>query len=170
MKITGLRLNYIRLSAGDFPFFARLVNNISVMKYITGKALNAEEAEMRFWKAIHVNTHNPEAGYFAVFQKQDNEFVGVVKLVDFEHFEMEVGYMLLPEYWGKGFATDMLNYLIELARIKFPESDLIGIVDPENPASIKVLEKFGFRLYKIGVIDDLDAAYYKLNINDKSIG
>jgi len=164
MEITGLRLNFIRMSAGDFPFFARLVTNYSVMKYITGRALNSEEAELRFRKALHVNSLNPDAGYFVVFRKEDNEFIGVVKLVNFEPSVMEVGYMLLPEYWGKGFASEMLRYVVEFARLKYPGVELTGIVDPENPASIRVLEKFGFYLYKTGRIDDQDAAFYKLNL------
>ncbi len=70
--------------------------------------------------------------------------------------------MLLPENWGKGFASEMVKCMLELNREKSIASEVIGIVDPENPASIRVLTKFGFELYKTGIIDGLAAAYYKL--------
>jgi RimJ/RimL family protein N-acetyltransferase len=58
----------------------------------------------------------------------------------------------------------MVEEIINLAR-KIQISELIGIVDPDNPASIRVLDKFGFKLYETGQIDGLAAAYYKLELN-----
>jgi [ribosomal protein S5]-alanine N-acetyltransferase len=160
------RLVFKRLSKHDFRSYSLLVKNEHVMKYITSKALNTKEAEKRFLKAIYSNTQNPEAGFFIVKNKSENCLIGVSKLVRMEINRAEVGYMLLPECWGKGYATEMVECMINLAKQQNIH-ELIGIVDPENPASIRVLTKFGFEHYETGQIDGLAAAYYKLKITDQ---
>ena len=99
-----------------------------------------------------------------VKRKPDNEFIGVSKLVPYGENQAEVGYMLLPKFWGKGYASEMTGRMITLANEKRLAIELIGVVDPENPASIRVLTKFGFKLYETGEIDGLAAAYYKLKL------
>jgi len=166
MNLTSGKLNYTRLSPADLQLYARLVMNDAVMKYITGKALTKDEAEQRFQKAVDTNNTNVEAGFFIVRNKLDETFIGVVKLVELDNNKAEVGYMLVPEHWGQGYASEMVERMIALARENKIAGELIGIVDPENPASIRVLTKFGFKLYDTGQIDGLAAAYYKLKLPD----
>ena len=164
MDINTERLLFSRLSPGDFPLYASLATNEDVMKYITGNALTMNEAEQRFQKALEQSGKNPDAGVFIVRNKDDGEFIGISKLILLQKNQAEVGYMLLPECWGKGFASEMVKCMLDLNRKKSIATEIIGIVDPENPASIRVLTKFGFTLYETGQIDGLAAAYYKLEI------
>lgn len=65
--------------------------------------------------------------------------------------EGELGYMLLTEHWSKGFATEAVMQICEIA---FHELDLDKItakVYEPNIASIKVLEKNGFIFESRGV-------------------
>jgi len=162
MNITSGRLIFHRFSTGDFQFYYRLVMNEDVMKYITGKSLTFELAELRFRKALDANDKNPRFGFFIVKNKLNEELVGVAKLVETDTRQAEVGYMLLPEHWGKGYASEMVECMIRLASEQQTTDELIGIVDPENTASIRVLTKFGFQLYETGKFDGLQAAFYKL--------
>lgn len=165
MQIQSSQFTFKKLTAKDFHLYALLVVNKDVMKYITGDALTPDEAELRFHKALNISANSDEAGFFIVRNRVNDEFIGVAKLAPLSHNQFEVGYMLLPEYWGKGYATAMVEYLISLAKEK-QIGELIGIVDPENPASIKVLSKLGFHLYETGEIDGLASAYYKLNLTN----
>jgi ribosomal-protein-alanine N-acetyltransferase len=57
--------------------------------------------------------------------------------------EVEVGYRLLHEAWGQGFATEVAR---ELVRYGFEEVGLdriIGLTHPDNVASQRVLMKAG---------------------------
>lgn len=58
--------------------------------------------------------------------------------------ETDVGYRLLPNFWGRGLATEAVQAIAEhcFRRIRLPR--LIGLVLPDNIASIRVLEKCGF--------------------------
>ncbi|MNY67982.1 hypothetical protein D3C86_2056730 [compost metagenome] len=54
-----------------------------------------------------------------------------------------------------GYGSLICAKLIALADKMFPETDIIGVIDPENTASKKLLEKFGFTSYFIGMEDEL---------------
>ena len=78
---------------------------------------------------------------------------------------VEIGYLLLPEYHGKGIGTESLLALIKHIQQFFPTvKNINAIVTDGNVASCKVLEKAGFELmereenaYQIGgkLYDDL---------------
>ena len=158
------QLTFNKLSKNDFPLYAKLTMNEDVMKFVTGNALSLEKAEIRFQKVLDTNIVNGDTGFFIVRKKDKDDFIGIVKLVQITDNQFEVGYMLLPEYWGKGYASEMVECMISLATKK-QIKEIIGIVDPENPASIRVLSKFGFQLYETGKFDGLEAAFYKLELN-----
>ncbi|MBN2192881.1 MAG: GNAT family N-acetyltransferase [Polyangiaceae bacterium] len=54
-----------------------------------------------------------------------------------------IGYVLARAAWGKGYATETLGAVVDLGR-RAGLSELHAWVHPENPASIRVLEKCGF--------------------------
>ncbi|MCI4371677.1 MAG: GNAT family N-acetyltransferase [Thermoplasmata archaeon] len=66
----------------------------------------------------------------------------VAKFVDDELGKPEVTYWLGREYWGKGLATQALSAFLDLLPIR----PIYGRVAKDNLASIRVLEKCGFRL------------------------
>ena len=57
--------------------------------------------------------------------------------------EIEIGYMLRRSAWGKGYATEATNRLLEFAFEETPLEELVAVIDPENAASQRVLEKCG---------------------------
>ena len=167
MVINSSKLILSSLSDRDFPFYARLVTDARVMRYITGSPLTLEDARLRFNKALFAGKGFPEAGFFLATKSADNEPIGIAKLVSYDRIDCaEIGYMLIPNHWGKGYATEMVFCMLHLALDKNSAKELIGIVDPENLASIRVLTKFGFELYESGQIDGLDAAYYRLLLGE----
>lgn len=59
--------------------------------------------------------------------------------------EIEVGYMLVPEAWGQGFATEACNRVLEFAFEKTTLDEVKATTDPGNVASQHVLTKCGLR-------------------------
>ncbi|GAB2289708.1 hypothetical protein Dimus_024017 [Dionaea muscipula] len=58
----------------------------------------------------------------------------------------EIGYVLAADYWGKGIATRAVNLVASSIFIEWPHLErLQGLVDVENTASQRVLEKAGFQ-------------------------
>jgi ribosomal-protein-alanine N-acetyltransferase len=54
------------------------------------------------------------------------------------------GFILSPEEWGKGLASEALSAFLDHRRSVAPGSVLEADVDPRNGASLSLLEKHGF--------------------------
>ena len=57
--------------------------------------------------------------------------------------EIEIAYVLLPQYWGCGLATEVAREMLDLAFSRLGINDLVAVTLPENRASRRVMEKAG---------------------------
>lgn len=57
---------------------------------------------------------------------------------------VEIGYAVLPQYHGKGYATEMVRSLVGWALRHAEVNQIVAETDGANPASVRVLEKAGF--------------------------
>lgn len=73
-------------------------------------------------------------GSAAIWRTDDTGLVG------------EMGYTLNQDYWGQGLATEVAGLLISIGREKLGLRRIEATCDPQNAASIRVLEKSGFAL------------------------
>jgi RimJ/RimL family protein N-acetyltransferase len=76
--------------------------------------------------------------------------------------EIEVGYRLARRFWGMGFATEAAR---ESLRYGFEELGLdriVAVVQPENIASCRVVEKIGLRYVKDARFYQTDVKYYAI--------
>ena len=83
---------------------------------------------------------------YALVHKGDQRVIGFCGL----KFEPEaglpdIGYRMLPEYWGQGLATEAARAVIDYARRVLNVEKFFGEVVEQNVASINVLEKLGLR-------------------------
>ena len=56
----------------------------------------------------------------------------------------EIGFILHPDYWGRGLVREALEALIPRIFSKFPIDALAADVDPRNVASLRLLKGLGF--------------------------
>jgi RimJ/RimL family protein N-acetyltransferase len=89
----------------------------------------------------------PRIRYVWLIEDQFNHFIGLsgILLGKLNYQTAEVWYKLDPEFWNKGFATEMVK---EILRFSFDDLKLHRVTAgcvTENIASIKLLEKCGFR-------------------------
>ena len=100
--------------------------------------------------------------------------IGFVRGTDVERFNAEVGYWISEKYWNQGIVSDALT---EAIQYYFAHTEVIRIfatVYEYNPASMRVLEKAGFRktgifrkaCYKNGQF--IDAHHFEL-VADKKL-
>lgn len=91
----------------------------------------------------------PQTRYVQALVDENTDRVigaGEIVIKSFVHQSGEIGYILHPEYWGKGIGTLLGNALVERG---FSELDLHKIsasCDPQNIPSQKVLTKIGMTL------------------------
>lgn len=59
--------------------------------------------------------------------------------------QVEVGYLLIPDAWGKGYATEICTRVLRFAFEETALSEVVATTDPENAKSQHVLQKCGLR-------------------------
>ena len=83
---------------------------------------------------------------YAVVHRGDQRVIGFCGLKYFPEFGMpDIGYRILPEYWGQGLATEAALAVVEYAHEVLKLGKLFGEVVDANAASINVLKKIGLR-------------------------
>lgn len=150
------RLNLIKFIEDDFDDYFSLVSNEKVMAQITEYAIPYEEAQLNFQKLLIRNNKYDPYGSYKIYDSSKNEFIGLGHLtLDEDNNEVaEIGYMIKPEHWGKGYGGEIAKLLIEKAK-KVELKTIKAIIDPDNIASRKILIKEGFVSEMIGEIDGL---------------
>ncbi|MCE7043517.1 GNAT family N-acetyltransferase [Dyadobacter sp. CY312] len=143
---------------GDQEEYYSLSCNEEVMKFVTGYALTREESDEMFKVFLLENVLDVNLGRYFVREKVTGTLIGAAKL-DKVGEEIEVGYRIRQEYWGKGVATEVAEGLIRFAREQIGAKDVIAFVNINNAASIRVLEKVG--MLNVELIEDLDEVKYK---------
>lgn len=118
------------------------------MLHISGDGLDFEGARQRFEKSLRADRQQRDMGFVAVYEQDSGLYVGLGKIVPFEDGFTEIGYALLPEFWGKGYASEITCRLVAYAREAGTVESLVALVAPENGASIKVLTKQQFRFFR----------------------
>ena len=83
-------------------------------------------------------------GRMACIEKSSGRLVGFsgLKFVA-ELNDVDIGYRFLPECWGKGYATESARVLMQQGANEHGIERIVGMVQPENVASARVLEKLG---------------------------
>ena len=85
----------------------------------------------------------------------DGQAVGFLNDVEMENGSIELGYVIHPDHWNKGYATSALKLAIgQLFALGF-HTVLAGAFE-ENPASLRVMEKAGMQK-----IDKMDMIEYR---------
>jgi ribosomal-protein-alanine N-acetyltransferase len=76
--------------------------------------------------------------------------------------ETEIGYRLLPKYWGRGLATEGARAMVDYSLRNLRVDKVVGVASPENLASRRVLEKAGLEFRKYDRFYQVQCAYYSL--------
>ena len=139
------RIELRELTSSDGAQLHRLDRDPTVMRYIRdGRTASRAEVDERLRRSIVSYRLYPGLGRWYAQRRDTGAFIGwfVLNYIP-RTVEVEVGYRLLPEAWGHGYATEGAT---ELLRYGFDEVGLrriIGITHPDNLASQRVLQKAG---------------------------
>lgn len=81
----------------------------------------------------------------AIVEKEGGRFVGSCGMApeDLDPREIQIFYVILPEFQGRGFASEAAAGLVERAFSKLGVDRLFASMAAENVASVKVAEKLG---------------------------
>ena len=108
---------------------------------------NSEEESEEFVKQVIVDAKKkPRSRFvFAIILRGNGNMIGAAELniQDYSNKIGEIGYIINPDFWGMGYATEAAKLVIEFSFKNFNLHRIYATCDPRNVASSKVLEKIG---------------------------
>lgn len=106
-------------------------------------------------------------GRWAVVLKTNGKVIGFAGLKYLPELdELDLGYRLLPEFWGKGLATEASLACVRYGFETLQRTRIIGLVDPANVASIRVLEKCGLAFETMVEVQSHFVAQYAIHATE----
>lgn len=93
-----------------------------------------------------LNTSN-KSYYWVVREKRTDDFIGLLSLgPHHDGVDLEVSYQLLPNWWGRGYATEVVQVIINYALNELNLPKVLAETQTANISSCKLLEKLGMEL------------------------
>jgi RimJ/RimL family protein N-acetyltransferase len=147
----------------DTPFFFTLNSNYNVVKYTGDSSFKTiEEAEKIVQYVINQYKENGY-GRWLVTEKETGNPIGWCGLkFHTDTKETDIGYRLLENAWGKGYATESAKACIDYGFNHFNLNRIIGDAMKENTASINVFKKLGMTYLKDSLLDNIESVVYEL--------
>ena len=153
--------------------FFLLESNPEVMKYVGVQPFTSKEQTLKLIESLLNQYDKNGTGRLAVIEKETNQFIGWsgIKLLTDEvnGFKnvYELGYRFLPEFWGKGYATESAQASLDLGFNQLNADKIYAYADVENQSSNHILTKLGFE-NKGAFLDNGDNCYwYELEKNNR---
>lgn len=158
------RIAIRQFESGDIQALRMILADSDVMEYSSKGPLNeVETSDFVEWciKSYKENGY----GQWAVIEKKSGRLIGCCGLsrttID-ECDEVEIGYRLAKEQWGNGLASEAASSALAHGFQSCNVESIVGIVSPDHSASIRVLEKLGFRSFVETRYSDWDVRVYRM--------
>ena len=154
-------------SLADLDALTKLASDPFVMKGV-GVGTVLDRAKTAQWIERNLRSYERYGyGCWAVVERDSGDLIGWGGLSHSPNAPqaplVEILFALSPDVWGRGWGTELVHELVA-ATWRRPElEEIIATLEPDNQASIKVLEKNGFIHVQTEVGDDgLPSAWYGL--------
>ena len=129
----------------DLDIVKKLYCDEEIMKYMPFPVLDYKKAQEQLNKFIAGWKLSPQTNFeMAVVCKKTNEAIGRAEITrNYSEDSAMIGWMLIKEAWGNGYATEIAKALIEYCFHKLRVHRVYALCHPQNIGSWKVMEKCG---------------------------
>ena len=140
-----VRLRHPRPTDADAVF--AIFGDDRAMRYWSHEAFERRDEAEQYLRDIDKGFADRSFCQWAITKRDHDELIGTVTLTgwDARNRRMELGYMLSPAHWGKGYATEAVRAVLTFAFEEMNVHRVEAELDPRNPASARLLERLGFR-------------------------
>lgn len=132
------------LTEADSEKYFALHGDPEIMRYIR-PAKTREECDLMLVEHIELNKQLYPCGRWLVYDKHNDHFTGSFVIIPIVNTGlMQLGYSLLKEHWGKGYASELIRGGLNYTFTKTPLEEIYAVVEEGNIASEKALLRAGF--------------------------
>ena len=135
-------------TADDFAAMADMHGREEVARYLLWKPRDVDASRQALERHLTPRLENAGDGMtLAGVDKETGRFVGefVLFLRSTDHRGGEVGYILHPDFFGRGLAGEGARVILQIGFEEMNLHRIVGRLDARNTASARVLEKLGMR-------------------------
>lgn len=121
-------------------------SNPQAMHFVPRPLHQSTEDALKMIAQINDNVAANDSIGWAVQVKETARVIGSISFhrIEKEHHRGELGYMIHPDYWGKGLVTEAAAAAVHYGFTGLHFHSIEAIIDPDNVASARVLEKLNF--------------------------
>jgi ribosomal-protein-alanine N-acetyltransferase len=140
------RLLLRRLNENDVKEVLALRGNPKTMKFIPKPLAKTKEDALAHIAMIEDKIINNIGINWGITIKGNPKIFGIIGIYKFypENHRAEIGYMSLPKFNGQGYITEAIKTVVAYGFEQLNLHSIEAIIDPENSASERVLQKNGF--------------------------
>jgi ribosomal-protein-alanine N-acetyltransferase len=140
------RLKLRTLTMDDVPVLYEMRTNAKMNRYTDRAKLQTMEEAVEKMKSILALVERRDGIAWAIELKESKTQIGDISFWRLmkEHYRAEIGYALLPDYWDKGYMREAARCAIDYGFSICNFHSIEANVNPNNAASIKLLEKLNF--------------------------
>lgn len=170
----GLETNRLftrKLVFEDHIIWKDFFDDQAAIEFIPAFGLSTSAERARHWiERQLIRYEENRFGHQALIDKNTNAFIGqcglLLQEVDGQP-ELEVGYHILPRYWGKGYATEAAIMFKEYGLKHQLASSIVSIINVKNFRSQAVARKNGMIQERQSKWMDQDVFIYRTYSNEK---
>jgi len=145
-------------------------SNPEVHKYLGNKPVTTIEHVQNYIRNIGRQYINNGIGRWAVVEKSSGDTIGWggLKFVDDKEYNnhinfYDVGYRLSPEYWRKGYATEIAIAAVDYGFNTLDINTIYGTAHVDNTGSRKALMNAGLKFVEYFPHEDMPMAWYRID-------
>jgi len=146
MHITTQRLLLRPFTAADLDNVFAGLSHPDVIRYygVSYTTREAATAQIQFFSDLE---KNGTGQWFAICDIAGKIFYGACGLnnVHTQHRKAEIGFWLLPAYWGQGIITEAVPLVCQFGFTHFNLHRIEAVIEHNNDHSKKVMAKTGFQ-------------------------
>ncbi len=162
-EFTTERMRLTRPRAEDVPDYRRMFTDPSVMATLGGLRNEPDLQALIDRVFTHWVTHG--FGLWIARDRTTGDFLGRgglrIMMIDGRP-EIELGYGLVPQAWGRGLATELARESVRVGFEVLRVPDIVCFTTPANAKSRRVMEKVGFTYERDGTFAALPHVFYRL--------
>jgi [ribosomal protein S5]-alanine N-acetyltransferase len=144
--LTTDRLILRGLNLNDAEAMFSMRSDPEMMAYIPRPLSKSVEDAAALIQTMLDGNEKKESLIWAISLKNDPKLIGTIGFwrLKPEHFRAEVGYLLHRDFWQKGIMYEALQFVLEFGFKDMNCHSIEAVIDPENVASERLLQKCGF--------------------------
>ena len=158
------RLIFRKFTLDDLPTLIEQRSDPDVIKFLGGTKLQNPEAlskRIRFYMSCY-DSHG--FGTCAMIWKPTGEMIGSAGIQPLDGTdEIEVGYSMIKEYWGRGIGTEAARAWLNHGFRNAGLDRIVAVAHTENWPSRHIMEKLGMHYEKTEVHYGAECAFYAIS-------